>query len=157
MGNYATTAELQTRFENAAEIEILTDVIVGGGVDEDVLTDVVEAAEGDINSRIGRRYATPVDTSIDTEIAALLKRKTLDLAEYYLYRRGDEASEMKALQAQRVFDWADGVARGEYVLPGAATPASTASDEPRAAWSDTSRTQSDDSGRVCTRDAFSQL
>lgn len=157
MGNYATNAELQTRFEGTAELEVLTDKAAGTGVDDDVLTDVVTLAEGDINSRIGRFYATPVDITIDAELAVLLKGKTLDLAEFYLHRRSDHATEVKADQKTDVLEWATAVGIGTFVLPGGVTPASTQSREPVADWTDTARTVDSDRGRVCTRNSFSRL
>ena len=157
MGNYATNAELKGRFADDEEVAFLTDDPDTGTPTETVLTDVVEAAEGAINSRLAKRYATPVDTTIDTELLALLKRQTLDLAEYYLHRRGENASEVKALQAERVLEWADKVSTGDWVLPGAVTPASSSSRADVAFWSDSSRTINDASSRVHTRQSYSRL
>lgn len=167
MGSYLTTTELKTRFENDAELEFLTDKAEGSTPDEAVLTDVVETAEGEINSGLAMRYATPVDVSIDTTLAALLKRMTLDLAEVYLHRRGEGASEIKTEQRDRVLEWVEQMATGKRRLVGAVTAASTASDNPRAGWTDTSRTLNDTgvagnqgrdrSGRIFTRKSSSRL
>lgn len=157
MGNYATNDELKTRFEDDTELAFLTDNVAAGIADDDVLTDVVEAAEGEINSGLAVRYATPVDVSIDTTLAALLKRKTLDLAEHYLHRRGEAASEIKKDQADQVLEWVDKVSKGERKLVGALTAASTASANPRADWSDSGRTAPDDSKRFFTRETTRRL
>lgn len=160
MGNYASNAELKTRFDSAdsdAELEVLTDKAPGTGVDDAVLTDVVTLAEADINTRIGRLWATPVDVSIDAELAALMKGRTLDLAEYYLHRRSDHATEVKERQAERALEWATAVGIGTFVLPGGVTPASTQSRDPVAEWTDAARTADPNRGRVCTRNSFSQL
>lgn len=157
MGNYASQAELQTRYEDNAEVEFLTDKDEGSGVDTAVLDDVLEAAEAEINSGLAMRYATPVDVSVDTALAALLKRKTLDLAEVYLHRRGEGASEIKQDQLDQVLEWVEKMATGTRRLVGAVTAPSTASSDPRANWSDTSRTLSDTSGRVFTRKSGGRL
>lgn len=151
MGNYASTAELETRFENAAELEFLTDMPEGQGPDTAVLDDVIEAAEGEIDSALSKRFKTPVTIAGNAPLTALLKRKTLDLAEFYLQRRGEDASDVKDQQAQRVLDWLDKVAKGERNLVGAITVTSTLSDSPRGEWSDSGRELPDTSSRIFTR------
>lgn len=157
MGDYASNDELKTRFEDDTELAFLTDNVTAGIADEAVLTDVVEAAEGEINSGLAVRYATPVDVSVDTTLAALLKRKTLDLSEHYLHRRGEGASEIKQDQADQVLEWVDKVSKGERKLVGALTAASTTSADPRADWSDSGRTPPTDSERFFTRETTKRL
>jgi phage gp36-like protein len=157
MGDYASTAELETRFEDDAELAYLTDNVAAGEPDDAVLTDVLEAAEGEINSGLAKKYATPVDVSVDSTLAALLKRKTLDLAEVYLHRRGEDASEVKQDQLDQVLEWVDRIAKGERVLVGAVTAASTTSADPRATWTDTSRELPDTSDRIFTRQSGGRL
>lgn len=161
MGDYASQAELEDRFEDNAEIEFLCDVAEGSGMaDADVvirMADVIEAAEGEINSALARKYATPVDTSVDATLLALLKRKTLDLAETYLNRRGEELSEVKRMQREAVLEWCDKVAKGERKLVGAVTVPTTTSSDPRAAWSGSNRTIPDSSARIFTRDTTERL
>ena len=157
MSHYASTANLKTRFADDLEIAFLTDTESTGTPDDDVLTDVVEAAEASINSRIGKRYLTPVVVSGNTELIALLKRMTLDLAEVFLMMRGPSVSEAKQLQMDRVLEWADKVGDGTYVLSGAVTPPSTASRDPLAQWSGSERTTPDSSPRVFTRTSAARL
>ena len=95
--------------------------------DEGKLTDAIEAAEAEINAGLSVRYATPVDVSVDTSLAALLKRKTLDIAEYYLVGRGDQVSEHRKNVADAALEWVGLIADGERHLVGASTPAATAS------------------------------
>lgn len=128
-----------------------------GVPDETKLTDAVEAAEAEINSGLSTRYLTPVDVSLDTSLAALLKRKTLDLAEYYLVGRGDQVSEHRKNLADAVLEWVGLIAGGERHLVGASTPASTESREPLVKWSDSSRTLLSTSGRVFSRSATRNL
>lgn len=155
MGNYASNAELKARFEDSTEVAELTDS--SPTPDETVLTAIIAAAEGDLNSRLAKRYKTPVDVSVDTELAATLKYKTLDLAEIYLLRRGDHVSETKDKQDDKVLEWAEMIAKGEWVLPGAVTPISTTSRDPVSQWSGSNRTLSDSSPRVVSRETMSKL
>lgn len=156
MGNYASQAELQTRFEDAAELEFLTDKTEGSGVDTDVLDDVIEAAEGEIDSGLAMKYATPVDVSVDTALAALLKRKTLDLAEVYLHRRGEAASDVKQDQLDQVLEWIEKMATGKRRLVGAVTVDSTTSGDPRGTWTDSGRS-TDSTDRYFTRETTGRL
>lgn len=157
MGNYASNAELKGRFADDEEVAYLTDDADTGTPTDSVLTDVVEAAEAEINSGVAKRYLTPVDVTLDTELAALLKRKTLDLAEYYLQRRDDNVSEVKSLQGERVLEWVEKIATGDRVLTGAVTVPSTASRGDMAAWSDSGRTLNSTSKRVWTRETMTRL
>lgn len=157
MGNYASTAELETRFEDTAEVEFLTDKTEGTGVDTAVLDDVIEAAEAEIDAALSKRFATPVTITDNVPLTALLKRKTLDLAEFYLHRRGEAASEVKIVQAQRVLDWLDKVVAGERNLVGAVTVASTTSADPRGTWTSSNRELPDTSARRFTRETGARL
>ena len=157
MGNYVSQAQLKSRFDGDAEVAFLTDTEETGTPDTGVLDDCIESAEADINSRIGKRYATPVTIAGNTELTALLTRKTLDLAEYYLLARGPSVSDQKEKQALRVYEWADAVAKGEFVLSGAVTPTSTASRDPLASWSGSDRDLDDVDTRIFSRETQSAL
>lgn len=160
MGNYATNDELQTRFEDVEEVAFLTDTVSANPPstpDEAVLTDCVTGAEGFINSRIAMVYSTPVDVSLDAELAALLKRMTLDLSEWFLRSRGKVVSETVQTQYEAVLLWADMIAKGEWALPGAATPAPTQSHGPVSSFSDWGRTLSNSSKRTTTRETMRRL
>lgn len=157
MGNYLSEAELRTRFENDIELEFLTDKGEGTGVDTAVLDDVIEAAEGEIDSALSKRFLTPVVVTGNAPLTALLKRKTLELAEFYLQRRGEGASDVKDQQAQRVLDWLDKIAKGERNLVGAVTVPSTASNDPRTTWTDSAREIPDGSSRIFTRQSTDRL
>ena len=158
MGNYLTNAELLTRFRDNAEAAFFTDDATAGVPQDSKLTDIVESAEGVINSALAVKYATPVDVAADTTLAALLKRQTLDLAEAMMIGgRSERLSPVKQLQMDRVLDWLDKIAAGERVLPGAVTPDATTSRDPRATWSDHSRTLLTDSVRCCSRSSMANL
>ncbi|MCZ6654863.1 MAG: DUF1320 domain-containing protein [Planctomycetota bacterium] len=157
MGNYASTAELETRFADTTEVEVLTNQAIGSGVDTAVLDDVIEVAEGEIDSALAQRFLTPVDVTLDTSLDALLKSKTLDLAEFYLYRRGSKASQLAIDQHQEVLDWLDKIQKGERRLVGAVTVPSTVSGNPRAEWTDSGRELPDTSSRIFTRPSTRRL
>jgi phage gp36-like protein len=157
MGNYATQAELKARFDGDAEVAYLTDTEETGIPDTGVLDDCIESAEADINSRIGKRYATPVVVTGNVELTALLKRKALDLAEYYLLVRSPSISDQKEKQAERAWEWAAKVADGTFVLSGAATPPSTASRAPLATWTGSDRDLTDVTTRIFSRETMAAL
>lgn len=160
MGNYATNTELQTRFEDVEEVAFYTDTVLAtppSTPDEAVLTDCVAGAEGAINSRLAMMYDTPVDVSLDSELAALLERMTLDLAECFLRTRKGVLSEAQQLQHDGVKEWAAMIAKGEWALPGGVTPAPTQSRGPTSSFTDWGRTLSSSSKRTTTRETMSKL
>ena len=158
MGNYLSTTELLTRFPDDADAAFFTDDEGLGAPTTAHLNDIIESAEGMINSRLAMVYATPVDVSIDTELGNTLERMTLDLAEGLMVSgRSERASEVKLAQMERVLEWADRIAKGELVLPGVVTPAGPASREPRASWSGSNRTLITTSPRNFTRDSMANL
>ena len=156
MGNYATTTQLETRFDDATELAYLTDNEVAGTPDTAVEEECIASAEGAINTRIGKRYKTPV-ASTDASVVALLQGQTLDLAEVNMRKRKPPISEQKERQADKVLEWADRVGDGTYVLPGASTYDSTVSRDPRLTWSTSDRTQDSDDARLFSRDTASGL
>ena len=158
MGNYLTTTELLTRFPDNADASFFTDDEGAGTPVTTKLDDIIETAEGLINSRLAMRYATPVDTTIDTELANTLKRMTLDLAEGLMVSgRSERIADAKQAQMDRVLEWSDRIAKGELVLPGGVTPSGPSSRAPRASWDGSNRTLSSTSPRVFTRDSMRAL
>lgn len=153
--SYATIAELKLRFADDDERAHLTDSAAGAAQDA-VFTGLIDTAEGDINSALATRYATPVDVSVDTTLASLLEFKTIEMAEYFAYRRGEDASEVKRDQYDKVLEWLDKIVKGERVLVGAVIAASTTSVTP-AAWTGSDRTLPDDSPRIFTRGTTGRL
>lgn len=157
MGNYASTSDLTDRFDGDAEVSYLTDTEETGTPDTDVLTDCIESAEAEINTWIAQRVATPVDVSVDTELARLMKRKTIDLAEVYLLRRGPQVSDEKVRQEERVIEWAKAIGKGEARLTGAVTVESTGSRDPLASWTGSDRDLTDVPTRIFSRETMSSL
>ena len=158
MGNYLSTTELLTRFPDEGDASFFTDDEQAGVPLGTKLDDIIETAEGLINSRLAMRYATPVDVSIDTELGNTLERMTLDLAEGLMISgRSERISDAKQVQMDRVLDWADRIAKGELMLPGGVTPAGPTSRDPRASWDGSTRTLSSTSPRLFTRESMRAL
>lgn len=129
---YATTAELEARFEDAAEVTHLTDSETGSP-DTTVLDEVLDDASGEIDSAFGMKYEVPVVTS-DTQLTARLKSITLDLAVYNLSARRRTVPEIFQIKRDNAVEWLRQVAEGERVPPGATTLASTSSRDPALAF-----------------------
>ena len=89
MGNYASTTELKARFEDDSAVAYLTDTSDSGVPDEDVLEEVITAAESELNSYLARKYLIPIDTSSDSGLRYNLRSWTLDLAVAKLHGRNN--------------------------------------------------------------------
>ncbi len=105
----------------------------GSVPDQDVLDEVRQSAEGEANAYLARRYDVPVDTS-DAERAAMLKGIVLDIAVYRLMLRRVPVSDDHVRAYEAATAVLTKIARGEIVLPGASTPASTEADSPKATY-----------------------
>lgn len=134
MGNYATTTQLIARFESSAALSYLTDSEDTGAADTTVLDEVIDDAEGVINSYLGERYRVPVDVATYTTVAPRLKSLTLDLAVWRLLVRGDRASEVKRMAHDDAIAYLEKLANGELTLPSTATLPVTGSEGEGAAW-----------------------
>jgi len=151
LGNYATITELQARFEDTAAVSHVTDSDDDLTPDTDVLTEELNAAEGLIDSYLGRRHATPIAVSGDTVLAAWMKSVTLDIAVVRLLRRpgqGIVPDEVAESYTEAV-DWCKAVASGAAVLPATLTQATTTAMDPLSEWGSAPGSSST---RVCTRE-----
>ena len=134
MGNYATTTDLVNRFEDDAAVAHQTDTADTGIPDPDVLNEVINGAEGLINSYAGRKYDIPFSTA-DTGFASFLKSLTLDIAVFHLVgARSDLISEAKTTAFDKAIEWLEKLAEGKVVPPAAATQDTTAARDPIAAF-----------------------
>jgi phage gp36-like protein len=114
--SYASLTDLQERLGGAVYVQLTDDV--GTGVpDEDVAGEALGGAEGEANSFLARRYAVPVETAEEPEVAALLKSITLDLAEYRLHSRRSSVPQDVRLKREAAVRWLQLVAAGQAVLP----------------------------------------
>lgn len=114
--SYATNADIEERLGTATYIE-LTDDTGSGQPDEDKVTEARLAAEAEIDSYLGRRFAVPIDAGGQPGLAAMLKRLTLDLAEYRLRMRRPPVTKDARLQCDAALSWLSRAANGEVTLP----------------------------------------
>lgn len=133
MPNYATTDQLQARFEDTAEVASITDNADQGEPNEAVLTEVLEGAEGLLDAYIGAQHRTPVDVASDSVLGNLMRTMTLDVAEFKLHERGDINPEAKVRAYDNAIQWAKDVGSGDAVLPAAAAQPGTEAIDPAAA------------------------
>ena len=157
MGDYCTTAELTTRFASDLEASYATDNESVGTASSTVLDECIDTAEGEINSYLAMRYATPVDTTLSTAIDNLMLGITLDIAEWHVLNRSPSVSEQKTAQYERRIEWLKMIAKGEANMPGAVTLPSTLSNGTTASWTGSNRTLSDESPRLFSRETASTL
>ena len=113
---YATNADVEERLGSTLYVQ-LTDDAGTGSADEDKVTESRQAAEAEIDSYVGRRYAVPVDTTGQDELTAMLKSVTLDLAEHRLHARRPPIPEAIRQKRTWAVQWLGRVASGEVVLP----------------------------------------
>lgn len=133
MGNYATTAQLQARFEDKAEVAALTDTAESGTPDPAVLTEVLDGAEGLLDAYIAAQHRTPIAVASDTVLANFMRTMTLDVAQYKLLERGDIVPETKLRAYDNAIQWAKDVGTGDAVLPAAVAQPGTEAIDPTAA------------------------
>ena len=155
MGNYASTTDLTARFESDADVAHLTDTADSGSPDTDVLNEVIDHAEGQVDSYVTRRYLVPVAVADHTGLAAMMKSVTLDLAQFHLYARGHQQSEPTTALHDKAIEWLRDVSKGVVILPSPDTEPATASREPDAAFG-TAGT-GDDTSRIFSRDTQNAL
>ncbi len=129
---YTTNADIEKRLGTALYVQ-LTDDEGTGSADEERVTEARLAAEGTVDSRLGRRYAVPVDTSQDVALAALLKSVAVDLVEYRLHARRPPVPADIERKHQAAIEWLVQVAAGLAVLPTASGLPANAAEGPRAA------------------------
>lgn len=106
----------------------------GGTPDQAKLDGVREAAEGEVNGYIGRKYAVPVDLVVHADAAPTLREYTLDVAVFRLHSLRPPAPETAEKARNLAIKWLEGISKGTVALPTATTLATTPSNEPDAAW-----------------------
>ena len=131
-GSYATTSELQARFNDTEELVQLTRNVDANTIDAAVLAEALQYAEGVINSYAGKLYAVPLDVGGDTGLAQMIKSTTLDIASWFLLSESDLVSEPRKARYDNAILWLEKVAAGDVVLPSARTEATSVSVEPDA-------------------------
>lgn len=120
---YITNSDIEERLGAATLIQLADDD--GNGIaDVGVVDEARLAAEGEVNSHLARRYATPISLAAHPDLADLLASMTLDLAEYRLRSRRPPVSEDARRRRDFAADWLTKVAEGRIELPSVTPPAS---------------------------------
>ncbi|MFH1417267.1 MAG: phage protein Gp36 family protein [Planctomycetota bacterium] len=131
--SYATLDDLKQRLGSNADppgaYEQLTDRVTLTTGDDAVGQEVLEAAHGEVNGWLAKRYTVPIAVSADATLAQRLRGVTLDLAEHGAW----ETSPTRITTPKRVADnyaaairWLTEVAAGGASLPGVTeVPAAT--------------------------------
>lgn len=128
---YITNADIQTRIGSAAKLAQFTEES-GSTPTTAKVDEIRNAAEGEMNGYLARRYAVPVDVSTYTELAGVLKSVALDIAVYRVHSLRPPVPDDVMQVRDKAVEWLKAVSKGEIVLPGESTPDSTAADEPAA-------------------------
>ena len=126
---YITNQDIIDRVGAAAALQLTTDP-PATEPDQDVLTEVAGAAEGEANGYLAKRYAVPVDLTAHADLAATLKSFVLDIAVYRLMSRRPPAAEHHEKSRSNAIEWFLRIVKGDVHLPAEVTPASTTSDDP---------------------------
>jgi len=116
--SYASNADLEERLGSAAYVQ-LTDDTGTGSADLDKVAEALNGAEGEVNSYLGRRVKVPVDTAGETQLAAVLKSITLDVAVYRLHTRRPPVPADVRYRYESAVQWLQRIASGQAVLPAA--------------------------------------
>src|SRR5690606_24350300 len=90
---YVTTTDLAERL-GASIYARLTDRVSGTTPDAGVAQQIIDDAQAQADSYFARRYATPIDLVASGELAAIVKARVLDLAEYIAWRQSPLAGDV---------------------------------------------------------------
>ncbi len=114
--NYITNSDIELRLGHAGYVH-LSDDDGDGAADEDVVNEARAAAEGELDSYLAFRHATPIDLVAHPELAGLLKSVALDLAEYRLRLRRPPVGEDARRRRDETIEWLRRIADGTVALP----------------------------------------
>ena len=116
--SYLTNSDIETRMGTARYVQ-LTDDAGTGSADLAVVAEARDGAERELDSYLARRYAVPIDTATNPELAALLKSVALDLVEHRLHARRPPLPTDVAAKRADAIAWLARIASGEIELPSA--------------------------------------
>ncbi len=129
---YIVNQDLIDRVGNDTAAQLTTES--GTVPSSSILDEVRISSEREVDSYLSRRFSTPIDTSTDADLAAFLKKLTLDLAEYRIFGRRPPVSKNKKQVYDNTITWLKGFVNGENNLPGKVTPPSTKTNDPVSRW-----------------------
>lgn len=130
--SYIDNADITKRVGPDVAVQLTTDT--GAVADTEVLDEVRDAAEGEVDGYLAKRYRVPVDLTAHPRTAGALKSFALDIAAFRLHVRRPPVSEDIRTARADAIKWLRDVAAGTIVLPATATPDSTTSDGPPPEW-----------------------
>lgn len=114
--SYITNNDIEERLGGALYVQ-LTDDAGTGSADTDKVDEARVGAEGVVDSYLSRRYAVPVATSGDAELAGVLKSVSLDVAEYRLHARRPPVPADVISKYREAIGWLERMASGSVTLP----------------------------------------
>ncbi|MFO0840511.1 MAG: phage protein Gp36 family protein [Phycisphaerae bacterium] len=127
---YATVQQLSDRLGTSIYAR-LTDRVAGAAANATVAQQILDDSEAEANGFLSRRYRTPIDLAANPELAAVLRTRVLDLAEFQAWKSspfvGDVPDRVRAVYDEAL-RWLQSVANGSLPLPAATLPASTPSE-----------------------------
>ena len=91
-----------------------------------------DAAQGEIDSYLVKRFLVPIDTAVVTGAAEILREKTVDVAVWELAKRRPPVPQHDIDARDRAIAWARDVSKGIADLPDAEVPAPTTTNAPGA-------------------------
>jgi len=113
---YITNNDIADRLGSAAYVQF-TDDDGDGVADTPVVDEARLGAEGEVNGYLARRYLVPIDLSVHTELADLLKSVTLDVVEFRLHVRRPPVAPDALRRYEQTVGWLRGVTEGRIELP----------------------------------------
>lgn len=113
---YVTNINIEDRLSTATYIQ-LTDDDGDNVADVTVVDEARLGAEGEVNSYLARRFEVPIDLTLHTELADILKSITLDLVEYRLRSRRPPVPKDALQRRADAVNWLARVADGSVDLP----------------------------------------
>lgn len=117
---YVTNEDIETRLGTARYVQ-LTDDTGSGSANTAVINEAREGAEREVDSYLARRYAVPIDVSVNSELAALLTTVVLDLVEYRLHARRPPVPGDVVAKRDAAIKWLGQIAAGAVELPSVAS------------------------------------
>ena len=114
--SYATNAEIERRLGHAVYVQLADDAGTGTA-DEELVTELRQAAEAEIDAFLSRRFAGPVVTTGEPLVESLLRSLTIDLAVWRLHARRGSIPEAAQARYDGSRRWLEGAACGRVGLP----------------------------------------
>jgi len=129
MGNYLVDTDVQVRIPTARLAQLTAES--GSDYDPDIVSEAIDAAEGEANGYIAVRYVVPVDLVQFPDLLATLKGAVLDVVVYRLHLRRPPVPEDVTRARDNAIAWFKLISEGKVLLPSPTIPTSVNSG---AAW-----------------------